>query len=30
MSFWKKLFRGVAAIAIPYVAPAIGSSLNPR
>jgi hypothetical protein len=28
MSFWKKLFRGVAAIAIPYVAPAIGSSLN--
>lgn len=28
MSFWKKLFRGVAAIAIPYVAPAVGASLN--
>jgi hypothetical protein len=28
MSFWKKLFRIGAAIAIPYVAPALGASLN--
>jgi len=28
MSFWKRLFRVGAAIAIPYVAPALGASLN--
>jgi hypothetical protein len=28
MSFWKKLFRIGAAIAIPYVTPALGASLN--
>jgi hypothetical protein len=28
MSFWKRVFRFGAAIAIPYVAPALGASLN--
>lgn len=28
MSFWKRLFQVGAAVAIPYVAPALGASLN--